>query len=381
MLKDVVHIILSANNYHETDGTLFCHGVPVDDETSTAIQFLEVKDIIENTDYENRVGATIKLELSIARLNGIGYYQNADSLILKNKYNYPATLFYVAGVDRFSDEPDVKFYSKYKIIIDFINAIKTISRHNYTDVDMDYALIFRDDKALLLPFTYGSNQVEHISAGGLKGLQAIIDVFSDSGTEKQLLFINEMIDYLSPAAEVVRFTTLLRNVSDFVDKCNNAYQYYLRDFSYNKLKIELDSKALEFTQKIQSVINDSQNKLVTIPTAFVLVFATFDFKDPDSIKNIVSIISLFIFAVLIQIFLNNQFSSLNFTEANISAYKETFSQSNIEKFKEKFALVDNELSKQKNRLILVIGILWLIPIVLLILWLTLPSPPITPLHK
>ncbi|WDF54343.1 hypothetical protein [Mucilaginibacter sp. KACC 22063] len=232
-------------------------------------------------------------------------------------------------------------------------------------------MITSDDKALLLPLTYGVPQLNELTSKDVGQLVSIISVFEDAGTEKKLLFINELISYLTPMSESVRFDTLLRTISDFTDKCHDAYQYYLRDFSYNKLKIELDSKALEFTQKIQGVINDSQTKLVTIPTAFVLVFAAFDFKDLNSVKNFIAIISLFIFALLIQIFLNNQYSSLNFTAANIDSYKETFSKSNILKFAEKFTLVDNELQKQKSRLCLITWLLWLIPSSLLLLWIFL----------
>jgi len=123
--------------------------------------------------------------------------------------------------------------------------------------------------------------------------------------KKKMIFINELIESLNSREENSRFKYFLSHITEFYDKCNNAYQFYLRDFSYNKLKIELDSKALEYTQKIQSVINDSQTKLIAIPTAFVLVFAAFDFTDLLAIKNIATILSLFIFALLIQFFLNN----------------------------------------------------------------------------
>ena len=263
------------------------------------------------------------------------------------------------------------FYTGFALIQQFISAIKSIAKHDYTDVDTEYTLITNDDKAVLLPLTYGVHQIDGLSSQNIDHIRLVIAVFEDSNTEKKFLFINELIDYLSAVTETVRFDTLIRNISDFTDKCNNAYQYYLRDFSYNKLKIELDSKALEFTQKIQGVINDSQTKLVTIPTAFVLVFAAFYYADLTSVKNIISIISLFIFSVLIQVFLYNQYSSLNFTAANVAAYKETFTQSSIDKFTEKFSLVDNELKKQRGRLCLITWLLWAIPIGLLLTWIVL----------
>jgi hypothetical protein len=379
MLRSIVQVILKARTSTH-DGALFCNDVLIDDDAKKCIEFLDEKNIVENSNYQNKLGENVTLELSLAGLTGIGYYHKTDDLIRKNKYAYPPDLFYVAELNKFSDELGIGFYTNFEIVLNLMNAINQVAKHCYTDVDVNYALIISDDKALLLPLTYGVTQINELSDIDIDHIQSIITVFEDANTEKKLLFINELIDYLSPVTESVRFDTLLRTISDFTDKCNNAYQYYLRDFSYNKLKIELDSKALEFTQKIQSVINDSQTKLVTIPTAFVLVFATFDYTDLNSAKNIVSIISLFIFAVLIQIFLNNQYSSLNFTAANVAAYKETFSQNNIEKFAEKFTLVDEELQKQKNRLCLITCLLWLIPSGLLVLWIFLSlSHPVA--HK
>jgi hypothetical protein len=367
MLKEIVDVILTS---HRTigEGVLFCNDLVIDEKVTKCIEFLDDKGIIENDDFENKPGNTINLELSLPRLNGVGYYQDKSSFLIKNKYEYPAELFYIADLDRFSDELDVIFYSRYRSVVDLINSIKLISRHSYTDIDIDYSLIFRDDKSLIVSLIYTINQIQNLSKNDMDGIASVVTVYNEADSEKKFLFINELIDFLAPVSESLRFKVLLENISEFVDKCNSAYQYYLRDFSYNKLRLELDSKVLEFTQKIQAVINDSQTKLVAIPTAFILVFAAFDFNDLVSVKDGVAIASLFIFAIIIQIFLANQYSSLNFTKANISAYKDTFTNHLI-KIEDKFLLIDIELDKQRKRLCAVAFLLWSIPISLLLIWL------------
>jgi len=370
MLKEVVELIRDAKS-HVAEGTIFCHEVLVTENKIACINELENKNVIENSGYNLKLGVIIDLELSIPRLNSVGYYQNLESLLLRHRYIYPNSSFYVAEIGKFSDEINVQSYTNFKKVVELIDAIKAVSKHAYTDVDIDYAIIFRDDKALSLSFMYSAHHLRTITHEDAVHIQSIVNVLKETNTEKRILFVNELMDFLLSVFENLRFGTLLETISEFDDKCVNAYQYYLRDFSYNKLKIELDSKALEFSQKIQSVINDSQNKLVTIPTAFVLVFVTFNFNDAADIKNISSIISLFIFAILIQIFLNNQFSSLAFIEENLATYRATFSQNNMQKFSQKFNLVSQELSKQKNRLKVVTWILWIIPFTLSIFWLIL----------
>lgn len=367
MLRCLVDVVLNSNGQIK-EGALFCDGITIDAEIEKCINFLEQNSIIENSDYENKQGEVVNLELSLARLNSIGYYQSVEVLVLKNKYTYPDKLFYVGDLSQFSDEQNTEFYTRYKAVLSLIDAVKLVSKHTYTDVDEDNALIFRDDRSVIIPFIYRSKQVSDLSISDIEHITSLVSTLEDSNSEKKLLFINELIDFLIPVTENLRFKFLLSNIETYAEKCSNAYQYYLRDFSYNKLKIELDSKALEFTQKIQTVINDSQTKLIAIPTAFILVFTAFDFKELDSVKNIIAIVSLFIFAIIIQLFLNNQNSSLNFTEDNINSYKETFSKNNIEKFSERFSLVDKELSKQKRRLLIVTVLLWTIPASLLVIW-------------
>ena len=138
------------------------------------------------------------------------------------------------------------------------------------------------------------------------------------------MFLNQFITFLKTVDENERFSYFIFNIVNYHEKSISSYQYYLRDFSYNKLKVELDSKALEFAQKIQTVINDSQTKLIAIPTVFDLVIATFDFDKILSSKNVGAIISLFIFSILLQLFLDNQRSALKFIKQNIDSYKDTF---------------------------------------------------------
>lgn len=365
MLREIAHLI----SKHRTDigeGTLFVYDITITDETEKIIQYLESKNAIENSNYKATIGKIINLELTLARLNSIGYYEDVDALVRKNRYEYPSDIFYIKELDQFSDGTNTGLLLQYQKIIEFIDAIKQIAKHTFQDTGVDIAIIFRDDKSLILPFHYSSEDVFNLLE--IKSIEFISNALKEANSEKKQLFVNELIDMLVVITEEERFSTILSSILTFEDKCNNAYQFYLRDFSYNKLKIELDSKALEFTQKIQSVINDSQTKLVTIPTAFVLVFVAFDFDNLLTVKNVASIMSLFIFAIIIQIFLNNQYSVLRFTKTNIDAYKETFKQNNIEKILEKFTIVDAELKKQRNRLHLVTVILWLIPVALFIVW-------------
>jgi len=370
MLSRIKNIISSSNsNFDVSSGVCICSDYKVSDKECLAYlyrqecfeQSIFIEDLSDND--------IINLELSLPKLIKIGFYYSFESFVLSNKYAFPDSDFYIYDIDS-SQVAENKNLAKHKSIINLINSLKYIAKHSYFNAGVYNAIIFREDKSLFLSFEFKVNTVLSIKESEVEIINNISNIFCEAVSEKKLLFINELINFLTKVNdESQRFIYLLSNISDFYEKSTNAYQYYLRDFSYNKLKLELDSTALEFAQKIQSVINESQTKLIAIPTVFVLAFISFDYSDLLSNKNIFTIISLFIFAILIQLFLNNQFSTLRFINENITSYKETFNRNDIDKISSKFTLVDKEREKQKKRLILIEAILWLIPVSLLCTWL------------
>lgn len=359
MLRRIIDIIKSSNT-EISNGTLFCNGYIIAD--AECIDYLENNNILENSLYSRKNGECVNLELSLAHLNSIGYYEDCITFCIKNKYVLPSKRFFIEEIKCFEDDNN-DFIFIYKKIITLINAISHISKHSYTDVDIHNAIIFREDKSLFLPFIYDSSDIRDIKIEDSEKFTFLSDLFNNSDSDKKLLFINELIDFLSPYNENDRFRYLLLYICEFISKANNAYQYYIRNFSYNKLKSELDNAALEFSKKIQTVINESQTKLIAIPAAFVLSAANIEFNNILSIKNITILISLYIFAVLIGIFLNNQSSVLKMIDKNIQSYKDTF-DSNNSVVKEAFTLVDKELKKQKTRLLVTQFINWGIPVLL-----------------
>lgn len=366
MLKNIVEIVL-LSNYQISSGTIFCNDITVADEKIfDCIKFLENQNVLENTDYDNKIGKKVNLELSLVRLNAIGFYEGREAFILRNRYEEPNELYYILELDIYSSA-SAAFIAQYRTIIDLIKSIEHFSKHTYTDTDLRTAIVFQEDQSLLLPLQYDLSTCNSVEASLQETFNKTIKIFREINSEKKLLFLNEFIASLKPVSENLRFSYFVKHLSSYYEKSINSYQYYLRDFSYNKLKVELDSKALEFAQKIQTVINDSQTKLIAIPTAFVLVVATFDFQNVLSSKNIGAIISLFIFSILIQLFLNNQRSTLKFIKENIEAYKATFKENVIMQTSNHFKLVEAEFLKQDSRLKIVEIILWAIPVGMLCL--------------
>lgn len=360
MLQRVVYII-SNSSHNIEDGTLFCSNHNIVD--CDCIEYLEENNILENTiSTKIQIGDTVNLELSLAALNSIGYYEDVTTFILKNKYIIPNGNYYIEEIKCYSSDCN-EFLNRYSSVIELINSIKKIAKHNYLDVDTDISIIFSEDKALLLPFIYKAKDIQQISQNNIEN---VAKKFNQDDSKEKLIFINELIDFLFSENETNRFQFLLSHIAEFSDRADNAYQYYIRNFSYNKLKTDLDNTALEYSKKIQSVINDSQTKLIAIPTAFVLVTASMNFDQILSSKNIGIIISLFVFAWLLELFIRNQKSALAFIKQNIDIYKQTFKQMN-DTVENAFKIVDVEWKKQNKRILIIKWIIWSVPIIILII--------------
>ena len=367
MLTQIVDI-LTKSNITISDDSLSVDNYKILDESS----IISLENCIEQI-YDNKgniIGLSdiqkkqnVRIVFSLYRLNQTGYYETSDVFVRKNKIISPAS-YYIQNIGFQNSEHT--FIKKYHALINFIQSIGDLAKYKEESPDITTCVIICEQKALILPIIYSGEDVVNIDFP-IEEMNYATELFKKNNSEEKLLFINELMEFLSNVTEENRFVYLLQNFNEYYSKSIDSFQYYIRNFSYNKLKSELDNAILDYSKKIQSVINDAQSKLIAIPAAFVLAAANIEFDNILSIKNIAILISLYIFALLIGIFLNNQSSVLNMIDINIQSYKGTFGgNSNV--VKDAFILVDKELMKQKKRLFITQFINWGIPALLTLLY-------------
>lgn len=370
MLTQIVDI-LTKSNITISDDSLSVDNYKILDESS----IISLENCIEQI-YDNKgniIGLSdiqkkqnVRIVFSLYRLNQTGYYETSDVFVRKNKIISPAS-YYIQNIG-FQNSEHI-FIKKYHTLINFIQSIGDLAKYKEESPDITTCVIICEQKALILPIIYSGEDVVNIDFP-IEEMNYATELFKKNNSEEKLLFINELMEFLSNVTEENRFVYLLQNFNEYYSKSIDSFQYYIRNFSYNKLKSELDNAILDYSKKIQSVINDAQSKLIAIPAAFVLAAANIEFDNILSIKNIAILISLYIFALLIGIFLNNQSSVLNMIDINIQSYKGSFG-GNGNVVKDAFILVDKELIKQKNRLFITQFINWGIPALLTLLYIVI----------
>lgn len=305
------------------------------------------------------VGNSFSFNIIWSEVNTLGVYKHKKDYISYNKEKV-TTEFYISEIKCFHSSNHL-FLDSHLKSIELFNTLINISKHNWEDEDCKHVILTHSDKSVVLDLTY---DLDNISEENKKidAICYLTDVLR-TNNEKQKLFINELIDFLTES-ENQTLALILDNILIITNNANNSYTFYLSNFSAKKLKFEIDSKAIDFSQKICSVINDAQTKLIAIPTAFVLAAAGMDFSTKNilSIKNFVIIISLWIFAFLIHIFIMNQESILAFIKLSIDDFKDTFKCDDSDLINKSFKQVEISLSKQTSRLQRIKLILWIIPV-------------------
>lgn len=359
MLSKVVGIINSSSSIKIEENILLC--------TYEVTNLKILKELYDSHMLDNslvddyKINSTVELEFSIASLLSQGFYVTVDSFIKWNYYSFPDQEIYIYELRSYLNKSDV-FERKYSSVVKLISEFKTISKYSYYEEEVLNSIIVREDKSLVLSLKYSNDDLNSISETTIILIDSFIEILtSDMTTDKKNIYLNELIDFLNKDGESEKFSFLLKNFENYISTSASTFNFYLRNFSFNKLKVELNGKALEFYQKLQGVINDSQAKLIAIPTALVFVLSTFDYENINSLKNYLTLAGLIMFCIFIQIFINNQKSAISFIEENINYYKLSYNN-DISELQKSFEKVYKERDKQLKRIQQIQLLLWLVPI-------------------
>lgn len=372
-LSDIVKLI--EDGYSLSDSGTYLLEFSPNQEQANLISALydanAVDEITQNgrvIDSENViVGTILTMEVVQYALQSFGYYEDVEALINANTFVVPEQ-FYVRTLRYLHSISDkVPIIEAYIQIVSLSNCIATLAKFIVNEND-PIVYLLQDKSAVAMPLTY--------SVSILKGPQPDLGIIKNFVTEigghseRKKIYTKELIDFLNQESkEAERFEYLYKNFNAFYKKCEAAYAFFLSDFTYSKLKIELESAILDYSKNIRSIINDSQNKLIAIPAAFLVASSQLEFDKAYSLKNLLIVFSSLVFSILIEIFIRNQESSLRIFLDNVASYKMTFNIKNEdseakamkslkELLSDSFKAIDNELENQRSRLLTIRIINW-----------------------
>lgn len=136
------------------------------------------------------------------------------------------------------------------------------------------------------------------------------------------------------------------------DVCSN-YAMYAAEFSFEKIKAEVEKDNLDSTLKLHKTLSEIQNQLLAVPVAVVLVGGQMIPDSGLSIKNVVIWLGAVAFGVLIVILIRNQLNAIEAIDEEVRQRKvkvDSQPEGMAGKFKAGFDELDGRTKLQKRTL-------------------------------
>lgn len=103
---------------------------------------------------------------------------------------------------------------------------------------------------------------------------------------------------------------IMSRFEEFARRVSSSYQLYVSEFSFQKIKAEVEKSKFEALSKINKVFSDIQNQLLAVPVALVVVCGQMEVVNGFSLKNVFILAGSFVFAIFMLFLILNQRSTL-----------------------------------------------------------------------
>jgi hypothetical protein len=160
---------------------------------------------------------------------------------------------------------------------------------------------------------------------------------------------------------VVRLADLLPKYGDLVDRVKSSYTMYTVDFSFEKLRSEVDSKNVEDMLRLNKTLADIQNQLLALPAAMLIAGA--GVKADSMAANLTIWFGVTVFAWVMQRLVVNQQHSVAVIdqEVNLRLEKVTAQPPDISnRVRPLFSELQARLAFQRRTLKKVGGAVWVV---------------------
>lgn len=155
--------------------------------------------------------------------------------------------------------------------------------------------------------------------GSLSSLDTFEQEYIASPThqqQKHTIFRSALFGMFSSSREVA-LADLINRFPELVEHVESSYQLYVSEFSFQKIKAEVEREKLEFTAKLNKVFSDIQNQLLAVPAALILVGGQMEAGLAWSVKNLLVWFGAVVFSILMNLLIRNQHHTLNAVKLEI----------------------------------------------------------------
>lgn len=248
---------------------------------------------------------------------GSEFFADMDGLLTNPARRLkPPCKFYLADID-YLFQGDVR--SAPVVVRNYFAAtalyalLAKISDHQ-GGVPSGTTLIFLQKEKIEITSLYSKSDLQDLA-----GLDDFKSNFIESEThqEQKKTIVKTVLLAMFAGHKRINLADLLSNFSDFVEKVQASYQLYVAEFSFLKIKAEVEKEKLDALIKLNKVFSDIQNQLLAVPVALILVGGQMENLAHCSAKNVLIWLGALVFAIFMSLLIRNQRHSLKAVKSEI----------------------------------------------------------------
>lgn len=239
-------------------------------------------------------------------------------------------------------------------------------------------LIFLHKEKIEITPQYGENDLHELAS--LKSFEADF-ITSDAHQEQKQTIVKTALHELFAGRSKLPFAEVLNRFDDFIEKVRASYQLYVAEFSFQKVKAEVEKEKLEAMLKLNKVFSDIQSQLLAIPVALVLVGGQMEDKGAWTSKNVLTWLGALVFAILMDLLIRNQRNTLKAVKQEIDQQRHQI-ESKYQSIAGRFSGIYSDIDKRhthQRRLIAIVDLLVAISLAVtsfMLLWFSATLPPL-----
>lgn len=179
---------------------------------------------------------------------------------------------------------------------------------------------------------------------------------SDHHRDQKRTIIRNALLEIFKGQLIVRLSEVLLKFKDFAERVRSAYTLYTADFSFEKLRSEVDKQNLEDMLRLNKIFSDIQNQLLAIPAAMLLVGA--NVKADHLASNISTVVGVSIFAWIMWKLIRNQTNSVAAIDEEILLRRDKIGEQPIDISEKLLPRFSDLRERVEHQLTMLKGIYW-----------------------
>ncbi|MBV8849544.1 MAG: hypothetical protein JOZ16_08150 [Methylobacteriaceae bacterium] len=269
------------------------------------------------------VGSVVRVRIGSPRV-GLGVLARDVDMLLAPpaaKMREPASYYLVDPPYASADPSAPEVIGRYRKVLELVALLSEVA--TFQDATRAELVLVKDEK-IVMPVRYGADDLARLDVAAADRLltQMADELHRDQKLE---ILFEALVDLCAGQQAAGRFQFILRNLGELGDAVRKGYRLFASNFSYSKIRSEIEDARIEFAQKIHKTIVDVQGQLLGIPVATVVVAS--EMKAPTACGaepwvNRAVLIGAWIFVILLTVAIINQLLTLNVIKSEVDRQKE-----------------------------------------------------------